>query len=255
MRRIGLPADCSDARRCDTPRVDSGLEQPTGDQAGAGATADPRADAPAATPVLDPPTFWQKLLCADCFRGREPPTESDPQLGAQPPNPAGVAALLKIAEDTVEDERERGRALDTKTASLAGFTGAILSINGALAGALFHQKLGPVGRPIAELCFIGAVVCLLIAVAFAVIGVLMPQKYRGMGRQQVAEFTRPDLQAQDATWVSRSMLGALALILAQDRPVNDCKARLTKRVAGLLALGFVFVAGQALTLGLRQVGL
>jgi len=213
------------------------------------------ADGPAATPLLDPPTFFQKLFCGDCFKNRESVAAGSVEPEAQDPNPEGVAALVKIAEDTVEDERARGRALDTKTAGLAGFTGVILSINGALAGTLFHQKLGPVGRPIAEGCFIGAVVSLLLAVGFAVLGVLMPQKYRGMGREQLALFNRSDVQAQNATWVGQSMLGALALILAQDRPVNDCKARLTKWVARFLALGFVFVAGQALTLGLRQIGL
>jgi hypothetical protein len=244
----------SDLPRWDNGQVESSTPHQASDRAG-DASAKRAASNPAATPVLDPPTFWQRLFCRDCFEGREPATDDEADEAAGPADREGVAALLKIAAGTVEDERERGRALDTKTASLAGFTGVILSINGALAGTLFHQKLGPVGRPIAEVCFVGAVISLLLAVGFAVIGVLMPQKYRGMGREQLALFTGAEVQAHNATWVGQSMLGALALIIAQDRPVNDCKARLTKRVASLFALGFVFVAGQALTLGLRQIGI
>ena len=43
----------------------------------------------------------------------------------------------EIATGTVTDERERGRALDSKSASLAGFSGVILSVNGLLAGPVF----------------------------------------------------------------------------------------------------------------------
>jgi hypothetical protein len=98
------------------------------------------------------------------------------------------------------------------------------------------------------------VVGLLLAVLVAIVGVLMPQKYRGMGREQMRNFTSRTVQAQNEMWVHQSMLGALADILDQDRPVNDCKAHLTKIVARLLAFAFVFVAGEAITLVAQHVG-
>jgi hypothetical protein len=94
---------------------------------------------------------------------------------------------------------------------------------------------------------------LLLAVLLAIEGVLMPQRYRGMGRQQLRDFNSPATQAHDALWVQQSMLGALENILTQDRPVNDCKAKLTKRVARLLSIAFIFVAAEALTIGMCQL--
>jgi hypothetical protein len=220
------------------------------------------------------PSWLQRILCKECFpvakrrsaeESAEPRTEAAGGAGVVPIREAaptatvteadrdGVAALLAIATDTVADERERGRALDTKTASLAGFTGLILSVNGALAGLLFTKKLGSVGKPVALSFFFIALGFLLLALLLAVEGVLMPQRYRGMGRQQLRDFNSPATQAHDALWVHQSMLGALENILTQDRPVNDCKAKLTKRVARLLSLAFVFVAAEALTIGMSQL--
>jgi hypothetical protein len=203
------------------------------------------------------PNWLQLLLCKKCFEKCAGSAVSDsiPDAQTPAPDPGGVAALLAIATDAVADERDRGRALDSKTVSLAGFTGLILSVNGLLAGPIFKQKLGSVGRPLAQVFFFLAMSCLLLAILLAVVGVLMPQKYRGMGRDQLRDFTSPTVQANDATWVHRSMLGALAVIIGQDRPINDCKARLIKGVAFFMALAFVLVAGEAATLGLQHVGI
>jgi hypothetical protein len=220
------------------------------------------------------PSWLQRMLCRECFpvdahpvdeKSADPRTDKGSGAGIVPipeaaatatlvrADPDGVAALLAIASDTVADERERGRALDTKTASLAGFTGLILSVNGALASLLFTKKLGSVGKPVALSLLFIALGLLLLALLLAIEGVLMPQRYRGMRRQQLRDFNSPATQGHDALWVHQSMLGALENILAQDRPVNDCKAKLTKRVARLLSLAFVFVAAAALTIGISQL--
>jgi hypothetical protein len=206
-----------------------------------------------ATTPIDGPTWLQRALCKKCFEAASGiGTEATPT--DRPPDPEGVAALLAIATEAVDDERERGRTLDTKTASLAGFSGIILSVHGLLAGPIFKQKLGSVGHPLAEVSFFIAMACLLMAVLLAIVGVLMPQKYRGLGRKQLRNFSWPEVQAEKAIWVHQSMLGALAVIMSQDRPVNDCKARLTKGVAGFLALAFIFLAIEAATLGVQHVG-
>jgi hypothetical protein len=205
-------------------------------------------------PRQDVKLSWlQRTFCADCFKHKDE-TSTTAQRPAAKADEDGVAALLAIATETVADERDRGRALDAKAASLTGFTGLILSVNGALASAFLNHHLGPVGKPLAIVFFFLAIILLLAAVLLAVVGVLMPQGYRGMGRKELRNFATPAVQANSALWVHQSMLGALANIIAKDRPVNDCKARLTKGVARLLALGFVAVAGQALTIGFQQIG-
>lgn len=198
------------------------------------------------------PTWLQRKLCAECFKVASPAEED--HGGAGEPNAGGVAELLAIATSTVEDERERGRALDTKCGTLVGFTGLILSVVGLLTPTLVKHKLGAIGEPLADVAFVVAVVALLAGVLLALVGVLMPQKYRSLGKQAVADFTRASVQQNEPVWVHQSMLGALSDILHQDRPVNDCKAKLTKWVAGCLAVGFVGVGVVAVVIALHQFG-
>jgi hypothetical protein len=203
----------------------------------------------------DGPSWLQRSLCKGCFGAAPSAPVTNDDVPVDSPNPDGVAALLSIATDAVEDERERGRTLDTKCASLVGFTGLILSITGVLTPALIDHKLGRVGQPLAEVSFGVGVIFLLAAILLALEGVLMPQKYRSLGTAQVADFTRPSVQANNELWVNQSMLGALRDIIAQDRPVNDCKAKLTKWVARCLAWGFIAVALDAVIIAVRQFGL
>jgi hypothetical protein len=169
------------------------------------------------------------------------------------PDVAGVAELLRIAEATVEDERARGRALDTKAATLVGFTGLILSAETALTKTLFSTDLGRVGTVVARCAFFLSMIALLYSAAVAVAGVLMPQKYRGLGRDEIRAFRSPDSQAMSELAVRQAMLGAVDAILWQDRPVNDFKAKLIKRVGVGLLVGFAGLATQGLTIGLHHV--
>lgn len=78
----------------------------------------------------DGPSWLQLLLCKKCFEKRAQSATTQPVADTDAteskPDAKGVAALVAIATDAVEDERERGRVLDGTTASLAGFTGLIL---------------------------------------------------------------------------------------------------------------------------------
>jgi hypothetical protein len=140
-------------------------------------------------------------------------------------------------------------------ASLVGFVGLILSVNVAFAVPLLDSKLGPAGNVAMRVGFLVAVVALLLALLIGVVGVLSPQKYRGLGSSQIRDFTSAAAQSMNAMTVHQSMLGALADILEQDRPVNNCKAKLTKQVAAMIAIGFLGVTAEALTLVLRRIGL
>ena len=53
--------------------------------------------------------------------------------------------LFKIVERLVDDERTRGQGLETKTSTLAGFTGAILALTATLGRDLLKLDLGSVG--------------------------------------------------------------------------------------------------------------
>ncbi len=203
-------------------------------------------------PARDEATWLQRLLCPECFKVDSPAEEDHGSAGEV--NSDGVAALLAIATDTVEDERARGRELDTKCGTLVGFTGLILAVVGLLTPVLVKHKLGTVGEPAADAAIVVAILALLAGVLLALVGVLMPQKYRSLGKRALADFTRLSVQQHEAIWVHQSMLGALSDILHQDRPVNDCKAKLTKWVAGCLAVGFIAIGVVAVVIAFHQFG-
>jgi hypothetical protein len=169
------------------------------------------------------------------------------------PDGEGVAALLEIAEDTIEDERARGLALDSKTGSLVGFGGLLLSVNAAVAKPLFDMDLGSM-TGVVRVSFAVAIASLLGAVLVAVLGVLRPQRYRGFGRDELRDFNTAEAQAMTRLVVHQRMLGAVADMLDTNRTVNDYKAMLTKWVGRLLALGFLAVALQAGVVGISQIG-
>jgi hypothetical protein len=199
---------------------------------------------------LGSPTCLQCLLCRKLFAERKGPVDRTPDWAqaTKPLDDHGIAELVRIAEGTVDDERLRGRQLDTKTASLGGFSGLILSIDTVLARSMFDLDLGSAGNVIARSGFVISALALLTAVSLAIAGVQMPQKYRSIGRKTLDEFTGPDSQSQSPTEIRRALLQALALNVAQDRVVNDCKARLTKGIAVALLAGFVGLTAAAITL-------
>src|SRR4051812_18147685 len=115
--------------------------------AGASEPWPPRASA-ATNVSLDPPTRLQCLLCRSIFKDRVGPRDHTDEWreATGKLSDDGIAELVRIGEAVVADERARGRQLDTKTASLAGFSGLILTIDTALATSVFKLDLGGVGN-------------------------------------------------------------------------------------------------------------
>ncbi len=219
----------------------------------------PAEDAPtppgAGVPPLDPPTRLQCLLCREIFRKRAELRDRREEWASAEGTleDDGIAELVRIAEGVTADERDRGRQLDSKSASLAGFSGLILTIDVALARSVFGLDLGDVGNVAARAGFVVAATALLLATTLAIAGVLMPQRYRGLGRDAVDDFNGPEFQTTSRSEIHRSLLQSLAFSLAQDRSVNDCKARLTKGVARALLVGFLALTVPALTLAVRSL--
>lgn len=179
----------------------------------------------------------------------EPAASATPDLD-------GVKVLFEVAKETVEDERSRGRNLDTKTNSLTAVAAALLALNATLGRPLLAADVGPVGGAVVAACFAVAVVALLVAAAVAIVGVLLPQSYLTLGRKDVRAFYDDDeLQAAGELEVRRRMLGTYADVLDTERPRNDRKAKLTKGAVIALAIGLAAVTGEALTLFAREIGL
>jgi hypothetical protein len=99
--------------------------------------------------VFDEATPLQCLFCTSIFRKRQTPLDrtSEWQNATGNPNEGSIAELVRITEVTVEDERQRGRQLDTKSASLADFSGLILTVETALTRSVFGLEVVDAWHP------------------------------------------------------------------------------------------------------------
>jgi hypothetical protein len=176
-------------------------------------------------------------------------------VASREPSPEAVETLWTIAEGVLEDERARGQNLDTKTASLAAFSGTILALDATLGQGLLRRDLGGVGDALLPVFFLIAASALVIAAGVAVVGVLRPQRYLGIEESQLKEFARfPLLGETKAKIQGRTLLTLSDDVIPVERERNDNKASLTKVSAIALAVGLVGIAGQAFTLGLHELG-
>jgi hypothetical protein len=172
------------------------------------------------------------------------------------PNPDSVEVLHAAAESLIEDERERGRALDAKTAQLATFSGTILTLDVALGTLALRDSLGCVADVVLPICFLIAALGLVTAAGLAVGGVLMPQKFLAIDRRAVRGFARyPLLSAEPMEVRGRLLTSITDVQLPRERKRNDSKAEWTKGAVIALLVGLAGIAGQAITIGLDQLGI
>jgi hypothetical protein len=162
------------------------------------------------------------------------------------PRDTSVNELFKIVERLVDDERTRGQGLETKTSTLAGFTGAILALTATLGRDLLKLDLGSVGDVAQGVLFALAIMALAAGSVIAVLGVLRPQQRLAIARSELHRFAEFPLIATPPIEIQGRMITTLVDALEHEREVNDRKAMLS-RLAGLaLAAGLVAVAGQAI---------
>lgn len=177
-------------------------------------------------------------------------------MADQQPNAESVKVLREAAESLIEDERQRGRALDAKTAQLATFSGTILTLDVALGTLALRHSLGCVADVVLPVCFLVAALGLVVSAGLAIAGVLMPQTFLSIDRKAVRGFARYPLLAADVTTVRGRLLTSITDVqLPRERERNDRKAEWTKGAAIALLVGLAGIAGQAVTIGLDQLGI
>ena len=91
-----------------------------------------------------------------------------------------------------------------------------------------------------------------VASLVALIGVLRPQPRLALAMEEIRRFSEFPLIAQPVIEVQGTMMNTLIDALAHERALNERKARLTRVAAVSLAVGFVAVAAQAITLGIAS---
>jgi hypothetical protein len=149
------------------------------------------------------------------------------------------------------DERARGQTLDSKTSTLTGFTGATLALVASLAkDVVLRPGLGAVGDPLVRVLFIGTVCALTLAAMIGLAGVLRPQPRLDIATDELRGFGDFPLIAATAMDIQGRLLNTLIDALVHERTRNDRKAVLTRRTSGALGLGYLGVAGVALTIAI-----
>lgn len=163
---------------------------------------------------------------------------------AEAPNEQTVSELLRTAERLLADERARGQALDTKTASLAGFAGAILALTATLGRDLLNLHTD--SRWLVQVLFAATVIALGAGAVLAVGGVLTPQRRLTIDTQELRAFGEFPLISTPRIEVEGMLLNTLVEEIAIERRVNLRKATLTRLAAFALVVGFVGVAALGL---------
>jgi hypothetical protein len=153
-------------------------------------------------------------------------------------------------ERIFDDERSRGGVLSTKAATLAGFSGTILSLVSGLGRDIFKMDHGSVRNVSVHVLFVVSVTALAAAVVFAIFGVLRTQVRLLVDSDQIIAFAGPPWTSADPVDIEGNMLASLGLALKEERRLNDRKARFTDRAALALLTGLLAVASQALFLAL-----
>lgn len=169
------------------------------------------------------------------------------------PRAEPISALLEVVKWIFDDERARGAALSTKATTFAGFSGTILSIVAVLGREIFKADLGNVGDPTVRVLFAVSVVALTTAVTLAIRGVLQTKRRLMVDSEEVIAFASPPWIYADAVEIERKMLASLGVALAEERRLNDSKARFVDRAAQALLIGLLTVAAQALVFAIDQL--
>jgi hypothetical protein len=165
------------------------------------------------------------------------------------PNPEAVEELLGVAQRFMADERTRGQALETKTSTLAGFSGAILALTSTLGAALFDRDLGTLA-PAVQILFGLGVAALAAAAILAVGSVLVPQAHLGVSMDEIEHFPEYPLIATNKIEIQGQLLVTTVNALAREREINDRKASRTTYAARALVAGYVAVAAMAMLVAL-----
>jgi hypothetical protein len=174
------------------------------------------------------------------------------QLTSSMASEESVGELFQIVQRLVEDERARGQALEAKTSTLAGFTGAILALVAGFGRDLFRLDLGGAGDIAFAAAFAVAVVALAAGAILAVFGVLRPQERLAIARGEIRKFSTFPLIATPPMEIRGRMINTLVAAFERERSVNDRKARLTQQAALALVVGLVSVAAEALTVSVAS---
>jgi hypothetical protein len=164
-----------------------------------------------------------------------------------------VDVLLRATYEVIEDERERGKVLDSKCAQLTGFIGVILALDATLAKDTLTNALGAPYSTLLPVLYFIAVVALTAGAISAVIGGVLPQKTLAFDREQFADFADGDIILSETVPVKQTLIRSYGKAVSIECARNTRKATALQVASICLAAGVLAVGGQVATLGIRTL--
>lgn len=174
--------------------------------------------------------------------------------GSSPAEPFGndesVVQCLEIMREVSAEQRARGRHLDLKSGTLAGFSGTALTLNTTLGRPLLQTDLSACASTVVTTSFVVAVIAFGGAAGLAIRGGLRPMGHDDLTEKQIDEYSdRPKVTTSPAE-LRMTWLRTLTDVALSDRAAAAAKAEFASKATMLLGVGLVGVAGQAVTFAL-----
>ena len=169
--------------------------------------------------------------------------------------PEAVEAALDVGVRLYEEERQRGQNIASKSATLAGFSGAILALVAQFGRELFNLDLGAVGDVLAPILFLVSITALAAAGALSLYGALRPRDRWVIDTAEVKSLATPTWLKMGKPAIQGALLTSLGDAFEHDRRINDLRARYASYAAAALLVGIVATAALAAIPGLRELGL
>jgi hypothetical protein len=161
------------------------------------------------------------------------------------PNPEAIAWYVEKSERLLDDLRERVLAQRARGGQLAGFSGAVLALVGANAESVLDALSGS-ARDVAGVSLLLGSVLLVVALATALRGTLLPQPVSDISAGEVANYTSDRFTHEPDLW--RVHVRAIHGLLASIESITwyvDAAARIVEKaeyffLSGLFTVGIAF---------------
>jgi hypothetical protein len=168
-------------------------------------------------------------------------------LNLTEPSPDSVSTLLSTVQRLFDDELQRGRELDTKMSTLAGFSGTILALTATISKDLLPVHVGSSAEVAIRTLFVLAIVSLAVGAVSAVAGALLPHPRLQIDSSVIREFASFPLIAAEKIQIEGQLLATLTDELDFERRRNNRKASFGRTAGAVLIVGFIAVAALAIT--------
>lgn len=156
------------------------------------------------------------------------------------PNPAAIMWYVQEAQRLLEDQQRHAESLRIRGGQIAGFGAAVLALIGGNAATIVEAVEGS-GRLAIGVALLAAVLCLAVAVAVAIWGVIRPQSFAVIAADEIANYTSERFLNEHDVWrVHVRSLRALEVSARQTEEEGNAAARaiMTSLRAFLAGLAF-----------------